>query len=715
MNTPTGNPRSNYLQGDDGNWYNADGERVYYWVPPAETDSTISGDSETQGIGQNLGGYYTESEIKSAWDADEGMGYLKEQTDWDNYWGFISERQGEIQAGNLVDPIQGNYAGQAKADGVANTDANYQANSGRDEEVYYAQVGANTQLSQQDQMAGWVDQNADLMSKYGIESEATNDNGDTFKFNGSTYSRTYKAPGVDYGELAGAALVGGFLSAGIAPALAGFTAVPKAAITGAVSSAGTQGMMTGSIDPSKVLKDAAMAAGGAVIGDYAKDSLNDFVKNGVKSTQAGSDLGGLLGESGMLNKLGIPGADQLLSTKAGSTFFDFYTNNPVTSAVQTALKPVLSSQYGQWALDKLTSGMMRGYNEEWKDKRNFNTETQSWEWDGTETAEDINNYARFNNAISGDGSIIQSFVENDGDITGMWDLDEQYFYTEADRDKDSIVSGILTKPIEVGGSPVTPVVASPDGQGDEQGGSGGDKGDTQSKDSDADSNDGELDTDGNDEKGTQASSGGVAGWFDSNGNWAGSEEGKAFIDENGLIDPNATADTAFVQQMIEAIAAADLDPNVDKKGLIDEYNTYVGAGSFDSTIDMGDTTVTDTGLEPALPTTTNTVAVTSVGDDEAITQGVDKAVLPGDDSVVLPPTSGGVSGLPLDTAISGSDGLPVLWEGLFPYKKFKGYSKNRKKLYEDMMKGLGATGFFAQASAMSPMERELFEAGEFKR
>ena len=72
---PTGNPRSNYLQGDDGNWYNADGERVYYWVPPAETDSTINGDSETQGIGQDLGGYYTESEIKSAWDADDGMGH----------------------------------------------------------------------------------------------------------------------------------------------------------------------------------------------------------------------------------------------------------------------------------------------------------------------------------------------------------------------------------------------------------------------------------------------------------------------------------------------------------------------------------------------------------------------------------------------------------------------------------------------------------------
>ena len=71
MNSPTGNPRSNYLQGDDGNWYNSDGARVYYWVPPAETDSSIGGGSETQGIGQDLGGYYTEAEIKTSWDADD--------------------------------------------------------------------------------------------------------------------------------------------------------------------------------------------------------------------------------------------------------------------------------------------------------------------------------------------------------------------------------------------------------------------------------------------------------------------------------------------------------------------------------------------------------------------------------------------------------------------------------------------------------------------
>ena len=288
-----------YTLGDDGNWYNSDGERVYYWVSPAETDSSIGGGSETQGIGQDLGGYYTESEIKAAWDADDGMGYLKQQTDWNNYWGFISERQGEIQAGNLVDPIQDDYAGQAKADGLASTDANYQANSGRDEEVYYAQVDSNTQLSQQDQMAGWVEQNADLMSKYGIESEFTNDDGDTFAFNGSTYSRAYKAPGVDYGELAGAALVSAFAAGAIAPAIAGGLGgiggaalpagvagpsapllsggVAKGLAAGAASAA-SQGLLTGKIDPGSVLSSAVI--GGLNPGGYVADNYAPWMPNG---------------------------------------------------------------------------------------------------------------------------------------------------------------------------------------------------------------------------------------------------------------------------------------------------------------------------------------------------------------------------------------------------------------------------------------------------
>ena len=96
--------------GDDGNFYNEDSEQVYYWVRPRETNSTMSDTgAESLGIGQDRGGYYTESEIKGAWNAKEGMGYFKKQVDWDSYWGFISERQSLIQAGDLPDPTTSEY------------------------------------------------------------------------------------------------------------------------------------------------------------------------------------------------------------------------------------------------------------------------------------------------------------------------------------------------------------------------------------------------------------------------------------------------------------------------------------------------------------------------------------------------------------------------------------------------------------------------------
>ena len=220
LTAPTGNPRHFYQAGEDGNWYNDSGDRVYYWVPPSETDSTIRSGGETQGIGQDLGGYYTEAEIAQAYNADEGMGYLAENVSWDNYWGFISERQGEIQAGTLVDPIQGEFAKIGREQALENTDADADiANTGRDEEIYYGQLGSNTQVSQGEQMGAWVSQNSTLMNKYGIAGVQQNNDGDYFAFNGSTYSRIYKQEGVDWGQIVAGVMISAFM--GFAGAEAG--------------------------------------------------------------------------------------------------------------------------------------------------------------------------------------------------------------------------------------------------------------------------------------------------------------------------------------------------------------------------------------------------------------------------------------------------------------------------------------------------------------
>ena len=209
LTAPTGNPRHFYQTGEDGNWYNDSGDRVYYWVPPSETDSTIRSGGETQGIGQDLGGYYTEVEIAEAYNADEGMGYLKENVNWDSYWGFISERQGEIQAGNLLDPIQGEYTKTANKLALGSVDPDA-ITSDRQEEAYYAQMDANRQAVLQQQMGQWVNENAALMGKYGISGVHQNNDGDYFAFNGSTYSRVYKQEGVDWGQIVASVMIGSF-------------------------------------------------------------------------------------------------------------------------------------------------------------------------------------------------------------------------------------------------------------------------------------------------------------------------------------------------------------------------------------------------------------------------------------------------------------------------------------------------------------------------
>ena len=79
------------------------------------------------------------------------------------------------------------------------------------------------------------------------------------------------------------------------------------------------------------------------------------------------------------------------------------------------------------------------------------------------------------------------------------------------------------------------------------------------------------------------------------------------------------------------------------------------------------------------------------------------------------PSGGGGGGNRISIPSIAANGLPLLWGDLYGYKNFKGYSSDRMKLYENMIKGLGAAGIFAQASNMSPMERELYEAGELRK
>ena len=221
------------------------------------------------------------------------------------------------------------------------------------------------------------------------------------------------------------------------------------------------------------------------------------------------------------------------------------------------------------------------------------------------------------------------------------------------------------------------------------------------------------------------------------------------VDGNAVLPgSNTTVADAVLQGIIDGVLVSDDDliagtvpggedetgSTISTTGSESENGTT--SGSTDTvaanTTDTANVNTTDTVTTDDTVDSTNAIAggdLNTGGNSDDLDTGVDTGdVLSGSDTDTIIDTNTIISGsddLPTSTSSSGgggipipnfaSSGLPVIFGDLFPYTKFRGYSKKRLKLYENMMKGLGATGFFAQASAMSPMERELYEAGELKR
>jgi hypothetical protein len=195
--------------------YNDEGERLYYWVPPSELGDVNTRTPE-RALYQDTGGYYTEDEIRAAWDADQGMGYLKEQTDWDNYWGYLTERQDLIDDGTIFDATGADAAGKQNRQDFLNANGGLRAMGGAKEGVramsqlryegysdYYQSF-----LEQPEQMA--------LMSKYGISPVIENNDGDVFGWNGSSYTKVVKVDDHNYG-----AVVGGLIKSFVIGAITG--------------------------------------------------------------------------------------------------------------------------------------------------------------------------------------------------------------------------------------------------------------------------------------------------------------------------------------------------------------------------------------------------------------------------------------------------------------------------------------------------------------
>lgn len=218
-------------------------ERLYFWTPPQELGRAPNDPaSQEQAMagpeGFGAAGLYTEAEIKEAWEADEGMGYLKEHTDWDSYWNFVQKT-----TDLFTDPTYNDM-----------TDGNMTVGNFQDSPEYMA-----------------------LLEETGIPTQYVNDDGDVFNFNGTTYVKDYKTDddiGVDVINSVALGLIGGVVAGPLVAGALGSVLGPVAAkaASSAIINLASQYMTTGELEWEDALVSAATSYGGAKLGEVLQGS-----------------------------------------------------------------------------------------------------------------------------------------------------------------------------------------------------------------------------------------------------------------------------------------------------------------------------------------------------------------------------------------------------------------------------------------------------------
>lgn len=271
------NKPSPVVQGDDGNMYYSNAyytpsgwqtdpdfsTPVYYFNQPSELGDVrkIYFDVEDDGSVTTQGSWQTEETIKSFWDADEGMGYFKEANPdltYDNWMSFVKE------------------SSALNAQGLNQYD---------NPEEYKA-----------------------LSESYGIVEGFQNDDGDLFRWNGTSFTKTYKTPQVDYAkELIQSAVLAaatwGTANAAIGTSLKGFfvsqlgmSGAAASAATSSLVSAGIQGVLGEELTVEGVLGSALGAGYGTQF-----SQLGIFSELSAASTSAIASASASVIEQGIIN------------------------------------------------------------------------------------------------------------------------------------------------------------------------------------------------------------------------------------------------------------------------------------------------------------------------------------------------------------------------------------------------------------------------------
>jgi hypothetical protein len=237
--------------------HNEDGERLYDYTNERETgdEHNLYWNNHTQQL--------TRAELEEKFNS-EGNGQLREAFgDFENYMAYMDERQDLIASGELkadwwdtgrplVNDETGNMGDRELEQSIIN------------QGVEYGQEGYDSQAQIQEA----------LYQKYtGAEGNVwNNSDGDTFRWNGTSFVKTGKVDDHNYGAMVPSIMLGAVLTAGFGPMLtSALTSALGPAAAKAASSAilniAKQYMTTGELSVEDALMSAALSYGGSELAD----------------------------------------------------------------------------------------------------------------------------------------------------------------------------------------------------------------------------------------------------------------------------------------------------------------------------------------------------------------------------------------------------------------------------------------------------------------
>jgi len=380
-------------------------ERVYRWSPSDEhkrthRDQSVIDNAYGQEFNGGTGsGWYTEAEIKKAWDAGD-MGQMQEQgVSWDQYWGYVTGVDQLINDGALPD-----YSDMDPREIAA--------------------------LQESGEYVNWSDvpEYMALVNDLGIPTQFESE-GDVYNFNGFGYSRDYWADKTDAPvELINAVALGAIGSFVAGPLLAGafqaagMSAAAAAAASKGVISLATQYMTTGDLSIEDALLSAALSYGGSelqsalegsgVIGDIGSavtDFGDELATNGGDILSAALQAGGMSMVTQLVKDGEIDWKDAAMAAAmAGGT-----------AALQGFLSDIGKSD----EIDNL---------EEWDEYD---------EWQQEAINADIKDpFLNPNYKTVGDGLVMNI---NTGEVFGQGGIDSKSYgqFSDLDKDGDGVLNG----------------------------------------------------------------------------------------------------------------------------------------------------------------------------------------------------------------------------------------------------------------------------------